>query len=130
MVRIRLQFVNSFRNKSRKNGRVRHYFRRPGMKAVPLPGLPGDEQFMTAYHAALANNPTAPVEGSASRTAPGTIDALIATYYKSAGWLNLAEDSRSNRHYLIERFREQHGAKRVALLRKVRIPTIATTRSD
>jgi hypothetical protein len=54
MARIRLRFVNSFVNKNRKDGRARYYFRRPGMKAVPLPGIPGSEEFMAAYHAAHA----------------------------------------------------------------------------
>ena len=52
MAQIRLRFVNSFRNKSRKDGRVRYYFRRGrGGKAIPLPGILGDEQFMSAYGA-------------------------------------------------------------------------------
>jgi integrase len=114
-----LRFVNSFINKSRKNQRPRYYFRRErGGKAIPLPGIPGDEQFMTAYYAALANTASPPSDIGASRTAPGTVDALIVNYYKSAAWLGLAEESRSNRRYLIERFREQHGGKRVALLRR------------
>ena len=41
-------------NKARKDDRVRYYFRRRrGGVAIPLPGIPGDEQFMTAYYAAL-----------------------------------------------------------------------------
>jgi integrase len=118
MVRIRLRFVNSFISKSRKSQRTRYYFRRPGMKAVPLLGIPGGVEFMAAYHAALAGSTNVPVEIGASRTRLGTVDALIVNYYKSAAWLDLAKDSRNNRRYLIERFREQHGSKRVALLRR------------
>ena len=33
---------------------MRYYFRRRGTKAIPLPGLPGSEEFMAAYAAALA----------------------------------------------------------------------------
>jgi integrase len=124
MVRIRLRFVNSFISKSRKSQRTRYYFRRPGMKAVPLLGIPGGVEFMAAYHAALAqakDNATAnaPTEIGASRTVPGTVDALVAAYYRSVAWRNdLSEDSRKNRKYIIERFREQHGSKRVTLLRR------------
>jgi integrase len=119
MARIRLRFVNSFRNKNRGDGRVRYYFRRGRTgKAIPLPGIPGDEQFMSAYHAALASTSNTPAEIGAARTAPGSVDALIVTYYKSTAWLKLAEDSKKNRRYLIERFRERHGSKRVALLRR------------
>ena len=53
MARIRLQYVNGFANRDRNNARVRYYFRRPGKKAIPLPGLPGSDEFMRAYQAAL-----------------------------------------------------------------------------
>jgi hypothetical protein len=62
-----------------------------------LPGVPGDEQFMAAYHAALAATSNAPSEIGVSRTAPGTIAALVVNYFKSAAWLGLAEDTRKNR---------------------------------
>jgi integrase len=88
------------------------------MKAVRLPGIPGDEQFMAAYHAALAGSSNAPADIGASRTAPGTVAALVANYFKSAAWLDLAKDTRTTRWRLLERFREQHGDKRVALLRR------------
>ncbi len=49
MARIKLKYVNGFANRDRKGNRVRHYFRRRGQKAVPLPGLPGSDEFMAAY---------------------------------------------------------------------------------
>ena len=61
MAKIRLRFVNSFVNKNSKDGRARYYFRRPGLKAVSLPGIPGSEEFMAAYGAALASTSNAPV---------------------------------------------------------------------
>jgi hypothetical protein len=125
MARIRLRFVNSFRNKSRKDGRIRYYFRRGrGGKAIPLPGIPGDEQFMSAYHAALASTSNAAIEIGASRTAPGTINALIVNYYGSAAWTDLPPDTRKNRRPIIERFRSRHGDKRVALLRRDHFETM------
>ena len=57
MVRIKLKYVNAFANRRRKNERVRYYFRRRGFKAIPLPGLPGSEEFMTGYQMALADIP-------------------------------------------------------------------------
>ncbi len=47
-MRIKLKYVNGFVNRDRKNQRVRYYFRRRGTKAIPLPGLPGSEEFMAA----------------------------------------------------------------------------------
>jgi integrase len=118
MVRIRLKYVNGFANCDRKSQRVRYYFRRRGTKAIPLPGLPGSEEFMAAYHAALAGLPDKSSEIGASRTSPGTINALIVDYYKSVAWDNLAADTRKSRRRFIERFRVQHGNKRVSLLRR------------
>jgi len=118
MARIRLRHVNAFLNKNRRDGRIRYYFRRPGMKAIPLPGIPGDEQFMAAYHAALAARSNVPVEIGADRTKPGTVSALAVNYYKSNAWFDLAPDTRKNRRPLLERFREKHANMRVALLRR------------
>jgi len=118
MVRIRLKYVNGFANCDRKSQRVRYYFRRRGSKAIPLPGLPGSEEFMAAYHAALAGLPDKSSEIGSSRTSPGTINALVVTYYKSDGWNSLAPETRKSRRRLIKRFRIQHGEKRVALLRR------------
>jgi hypothetical protein len=81
MARIKLKYVNAFANRGRKDKRVRYYFRRRGGKAMPLPGLPGSEEFMAAYAAALAGLPH--VEIGASRTLPGTINALVVNYYGS-----------------------------------------------
>jgi hypothetical protein len=59
-----------------------------------------------------------PSEIGASRTLPGSISALVANYYKSDAWTHgLGEDTRKNRRRTIEKFRAQHGDKRVALLR-------------
>src|SRR5262245_38346678 len=118
MVRIKLKYVNGFANRDRKSQRVRYYFRRRGTKAIPLPGLPGSDEFMAAYHAALAAMPDNRSEIAANRTSPGTVNALVVAYYKSVLWNNLAPDTRKSRRRFIERFRIQHGDKRVALLRR------------
>jgi hypothetical protein len=119
MARIKLRYVNGFSNRNRKSQRARYYFRRRGMKAIPLPGLPGSEEFMAAYAAALAGVPD--FEIGASRTSPGTINALAVDYYRSQEWQDLAADTRKKRWRIIERFRANHGDKRVALLRQEHI---------
>jgi hypothetical protein len=84
MARIKLKYINAFANRRRKDKRVRYYFRRRGGKAMPLPGLPGSDEFMAAYAAALAG--LSRVEIGASRTLPGTINALVVNYYGSNDW--------------------------------------------
>jgi hypothetical protein len=120
MARIRLKYVNGYVNRDRKDGRVRYYFRRRGEKAIPLPGIPGSEEFMAAYAMALAV--MCESEVGASRTLPGTINALAVDYYRSDKWNNqLQEDTRKTRRRIIESFRAKHGDKRVALLRREHI---------
>jgi integrase len=116
MTKIRLKHVNGFVD---RHGTARHYFRRRGQKAIPLPGLPGSTEFMDAYAAALAGTPDQSVEIGASRTTPGTISALIVSYYQSAEWRALSDDTRKVHQRTIERFRLQNGDKPVhRLLRK------------
>jgi integrase len=114
MSRLQLKHVNQFRD---RHGRLRHYFRRRGVRAVPLPGLVGSEEFMAAYQAALAGaDKSAPIEIGADRTLPGTINALVISYYRSAEWNALAVETQKERRRIIERFRTEHGSKRVATL--------------
>jgi hypothetical protein len=75
MTRIKLKYVNEYMD---RHGKVRRYFRRPGCRAVPLPGLPGSIQFMAAYQAALAivsappPSPKHVIAGSLLRWLPAT----------------------------------------------------------
>src|SRR4051794_31462508 len=79
MARIRLKYVEEFRD---RHGSLRRYFRRPGFKRVPLPGLVGSAEFMAAYQEALDRSPEVKVEIGASRTVPGTVNAAIVGFYK------------------------------------------------
>jgi Phage integrase family len=116
MSRFKLHFVQSFRD---RHGKIRHYFRRPDCKRVPLPGLPGSSEFMEAYKFALDGG--ARIEIGASLTNPGTINALVVSYYRSDDWTKLTIDTQKTRRRIIERFRAQHGDKRVVLLQREHI---------
>lgn len=106
------RFVHGFID---RHGKPRFYFRRRGFKQKPLPGLPHSTEFLDAYQAALGATPHSDI--GASRTAPGTINALVVSYYKSDAWTHsLEEDTRKTRRRIIEKFRAKHGDKRVALL--------------
>jgi integrase len=120
LARIRLKYVNSYFD---RHGVERHYFRKRGMKeGIRLNGIPGSEEFMAVYAQALAGLPDAEkTEIGAKRTLPGSVDALAISYYRSENWLNLAEGTRRYRRPIIERWRNRHGAKRVALLRREHI---------
>ena len=68
-----------------RHGKIRWYFRRPNFKRVALPGLPWTPTFMAAYEAAM----TGVVSIGESRSKPGTIAALVESYYRSSEYLNL-----------------------------------------
>jgi integrase len=112
MSRIRLQFVQSFCD---RHGQPRFYFRRRGHPRIALPGLPGSEQFMQAYQAALNAAPT-PV--GVSRNKPGSVSAAIAEYYTGQAFRSLADGTALQRRAVIERFRMAHGDKPLASLPK------------
>jgi hypothetical protein len=77
------KFVQGFLD---RHGKPRWYFRRPGFKRMPLPGLPWSPEFMAAYEEALAGQP---VQIGGSRVRPGTIHALAISYYNSHGFRSL-----------------------------------------
>src|SRR5215471_2167268 len=111
MATIKLKHVNSFYDRHHK---LRHLVRVPGQKAKTLPGAPGSEVFMAAYHAALAMGPA---EIGASRTKAGTFDALIAQYYKSKVFTDgFADATQRMRRAILENWRADHGTKHVVHL--------------
>src|SRR5688572_24685312 len=100
-----------------RHGKARWYFRRSGYKQVPLPGLPWAPEFMAAYEAAM-NGHSSRVEIGSSRTKPGTVSALCIAYFNSPEFVALGESTKATYRNIIERFRREHGDKRVALLGK------------
>jgi hypothetical protein len=103
-----------------RHGKARHYFRRRGFKRVSLPGLPYSKEFLEAYQAALAGG-SAPIIIASKRTYPGTVSAAVVGYFGSGAFLSLADETRRTRRHALERFRAEHGDKRVdAALREGR----------
>jgi integrase len=103
MTRIRLDYIHRFRD---RHGKLRHYARPPGRKRVPLPGLPGSDEFMEAYQRAMSGE-AAPREIGAARTKPGTFNALIVAYYNSPNFKQLAAETQRTRRSTLERFRSE-----------------------
>src|SRR5260221_14486420 len=87
---IRLKFVHQWVDKRQGGAKARYYFRRPGFKRMPLPGLPGSDEFMEAYKAALAGQALPRPMIGASRTKAGSVAALVVSYFSSAQFLALA----------------------------------------
>jgi integrase len=110
---IRLKFVKAYVD---RHGRARHYFRKPGCKPVPLPGLVGSPEFMAAYGEALANTPR--VEIAATRTRAGSIDAMVIGYLGSAAFAHLASASQKKYRQIFEGLRRDYGRLGVASLER------------
>jgi integrase len=99
----------------RARGQLYCFFRKPGSPRIPLPLPLGSEEFWAAYQAALADVPR--IEIGASRTKPGTLDALIVAYYQSAEYMHaLSAKTRATRRGILERFRASRGDRPLKLL--------------
>jgi hypothetical protein len=64
LAQLPIKYIHAFRD---RHGKTRHYFRRPGFKPVPLPGLPGSAEFIAAYQAALAGESAPRIEIGTAR---------------------------------------------------------------
>jgi site-specific recombinase XerD len=99
-----------------RHGKPRFYLRRPGHKKIPLPGLPWSPEFMEAREKALTGD-WGKAEIGATRTVAGTVNAAVISYYQASSFKDgLAKSSQDSRRAILERFREEHGDKRVALM--------------
>lgn len=124
MTTIRLRYVDRFVD---RHGHARHYFRRPGCKRIPLPGLLGSAEFMAAYNAALAED--APVMRPKSRGEPGTFNRLAAQYFASPDFFRLRPRTQHVYRLVIDRFLAEHGHRKVAEMRREDVKKIMGLKS-
>jgi integrase len=111
------------------DGKPRFYLRAPGRRRVPLPGLPWSPEFMEAWGKALDSDWGVPELG-ASRTRAGTVNAAIVSYYQSSAFRDgLAPSSQRMRRAILERFRVDHGDRRVAEMHKKALQIILNKKS-
>ncbi len=114
MTRLKLKYVNEYRD---RHGRVRRYFRRPGARAIPLPGLPGSIEFMAAYQAALAI--VSPPPSSPTPVIVGSLAAVAAGYLRSAAFANLSLSSQTSYRVALRPILGAHGHRLVRELPKM-----------
>ena len=134
-----LAYVKTYRD---RHGKLRRYFRRPGFKEVPLPGLPGSAEFMEVYQAALEGTEL-PIQIGASRTVAGSVNALVAAYLdcspsSTSPFKSCAPETQRTRRNILENFREAHGdlplyrtigGKRVLLLTREHMQRIVNKKA-
>jgi len=112
-----------------RHGKRRVRFRRNGVSAY-LTGIPWGEDFMRQYAAALEGAQPQPSTIGASRTLPGSINALVVSYYGSPDFRGLKASTATVRKNIIERFRREHGNKPVARLERKHVKEIIGAKSE
>lgn len=115
MTKMLLKYVHEFKD---RHGRTRRYVRRPGFKRVPLTGDPGSTEFMETYQGALDPKTAPRIDVGAAKVVAGTVADLVARYYRSLEFSNVKDSTQSTYRSIIEPFREAHGDKRVAKLKR------------
>lgn len=106
MTKIRLKYIHEYRD---RDGNVRRYVRRPGMRKVALPGLPGSPEFMETYAAAMAGTKPPPK----AKHGEGTLADLVLRYYESARFTNLSATSQATYRAILGKHCEAHGHRMV-----------------
>jgi integrase len=106
-----------------RHGRRRARFRKLGFTTY-LSGTPWSEDFMRQYATALDGVKEQQTEIGSSRTRPGSLDALVVSYYKSPEFRGLKPSVQTQRRYIIERFRKDHGDKPIKSLKRAHIAAI------
>ena len=123
MMRRPPKFVHGFID---RHGKARFYFRRPGFKRVPLPGLPWSPEFMQAYENAAAGQP---VPIGSSQVKPGTMLALALNYFASPAFRTLRRSTQRAYRGTIDRLCRDHGDKRAANLRREHVVKLMAARA-
>ena len=108
-------------------GRAKYYFRQKGGPRIALPGLPWSPEFMTAYEHALAGQP---LQIGITRTKPGTVRALAASYFNSSDFRSLKPSSQAIYRGVIDRFCIQYGDNRVAGLKREHVVKLMAARAE
>ena len=111
-----------------RHGRRRWRYRGGGA-SVELGRAYGSAEFQERYEAARAGRK--PNRGAgADRTAPGSLSALIAHYYRSPEFTRLAPSTKASYRGILEPLRVKHGTKRVASLETRHVRALLAQKAD
>jgi integrase len=124
VAKVEIPFLDSYVD---NRGRLRTYYRRDGRR-IALPAV-ADPGFMAAYEEAAAQFIGTPTIQSRAPAA-GTFNALCVSYYHSPAFLGLQEGTRRTYRQIIDRWRTEHGHKRVSHLRRSDILTHMSARAE
>jgi hypothetical protein len=111
-----------------RHGKRRWRFRKGGFSAE-LGTDYGSDEFISRYEAALKGHRVRGLIG-AERTVPGSVSALVASWYRSPEFLDLADSTKRNYRGIIEKFREKHGKKPIAQLERRHVQAMLAEKAE
>ncbi len=114
-----------------RHGNIRWYVRRKGARKIRLPFGPDAPGFDLAFGRAIEGRIADSRPSSLQKNSkPGSVSELISAYYSSAAYKHLDERTRNVRRRVLDRFREEHGDKRVEMLRERHVIQIRDSLAD
>ncbi|TCP39795.1 tyrosine-type recombinase/integrase [Rhodovulum marinum] len=111
-----------------RHGKRRWRFRKGGFSAE-LGTDYGSDDFVRRYEAALEGHRTRGLIG-AERTAPGSVSALVASFYTSPDFLNLADSTKRVYRGIIEPFRQDYGNQPVHQMQRRHVAAILAKKAE
>jgi integrase len=112
-----------------RHGKRRIRFRAKGFDTY-LPFPPTGPDFENAYQAALGGVKEWRANIGASRTKPGTLNALAVAYYRSPGFTGQRAVTQATYRRIIEKFRLEYGSGLIADLRRDHLKSIIGSMAD
>lgn len=109
-------------------GKKRWRYRKNG-KSYELGTVYGSDEFERRYEAAVQG---AQVKGmiGGNRAKHGTMDDLVARFYKTGSFQGLSDGSKVTYRGIIEKIRVEHGSKRITGIRPVHIENMMAKKYD
>lgn len=111
-----------------RHGKRRWRFRRDGFQAE-LGTEYGSDDFIRRYEAAEIGSKTKGMIG-AERTIPGSVNALVASWYRTPDFLDLADSTRAVYRGIIEPFRMKYGNLPVRQMRRKDVQKIMADKAE
>lgn len=124
MVKVRFRFVVEDVD---RHGNIRLYFRRRGEPKTRLPGLPGSDEFISAYQEALSRTATKTIQ---NRMSVGSFGFLCRQYFISQTFKALDESTRKWRRRALDEIAMAHGDKPVAKMHAKHVRQLRDEKAD
>lgn len=110
-----------------RHGKIRWRFRKSGSTEAQTTLAFGEPDWWEWYFAALKGDVRQVGE---ERTIAGSFSALIVAYYDSSDWKSMKPATKASRRREVERFRSEHGEKRVRDLQARHIAKMMDLKAD